>query len=96
MIKGIALRDVFTKAAKGIEKSVDLGEDIVQYDPGHAELPCATLRFLLRVRKGHLLTAFKVFVQGINQQGLIVESADNTAKIVIQYGINRRLYPIKQ
>ena len=40
MIKGIVLRDIFTKVAKGIEKSVDLGEVVVQYDSGHAELPC--------------------------------------------------------
>ena len=67
MIEGIVLRDVFTKVAERIEKSVDLGEVVAHYDPGNAELPCATLRFLLKVRKRRLLTAFKAFVQGINQ-----------------------------
>ena len=64
MMEGIVLRDVFTKVAKRIEKSVDLGEVIVQYDPAHDELPYATLRFLLKVRKRHLLTAFKFYQSG--------------------------------
>ena len=67
MIKGIVLRDVFTNVAKRVEKSGDLGEVVAHDDPGHAELPCATLRFLLKARKRHLLTAFKVSIQGINQ-----------------------------
>ena len=63
MIKGVLLRDVFLNVAKRVEKSVDLGEVVAHNDPGHAELPCATLRFLFKVRKRHLLTAFKVVFQ---------------------------------
>ena len=40
IIKGIVLRDVFTKIAKRIEKSVDVGEVVVGVSPD-------TLRFLV-------------------------------------------------
>ena len=45
----IVLRDVFTKIATWIEKFVACGDCAVQYDPGHAALPWAAVRFLLKV-----------------------------------------------
>ena len=45
----IVLRDVFTKIATWIEKFVACGDCVVQYDPGHAALPWAAVRFLLKV-----------------------------------------------
>ena len=48
-VKGIVLRDVFTKIAKWIEKFIEVGDVTVQYDPGHTALPWAALRFLLKV-----------------------------------------------
>ena len=47
-MKGIVLRDDFTQIAGEIEKSVNLGEVVSLYDLGHAELPCADLRFRSR------------------------------------------------
>ena len=49
-VKRVVLRDVFTKIAKWIEKFIEVGDIAVQYDPGHAALPWAALRFLLKVR----------------------------------------------
>ena len=49
-IKQVVLRDVFTKIARWIQKFIDVGDVTVQYDPGHAALPWAALRFLLKVR----------------------------------------------
>ena len=46
----IVLRDVFTKIATWIEKFVECGDCVVQYDPGHAALPWAAVRFLLMVK----------------------------------------------
>lgn len=48
-IKEVVLRDVFAKIAKWIEKFIEIGDVAVQYDPGHAALPWAALRFLLKV-----------------------------------------------
>ena len=45
----IVLRDVFTKIATWVEKFVACGDSAVQYDPGHAALPWAAVRFLLKV-----------------------------------------------
>lgn len=48
-IKEVVLRDVFAKIAKWIEKFIEIGDVAVQYDPGHAALPWAALRFLLKI-----------------------------------------------
>ena len=48
-VKKVVLRDVFTKIVKWIEKFVEMGDVAVQYDPGHAALPWAAIRFLLKV-----------------------------------------------
>ena len=45
----IILRDVFAKIAVWINKFVEVGDVAVQYDPGHAALPWAAVRFLLKV-----------------------------------------------
>ena len=46
----VVLRDVFTKIAVWINKFMVVGDIAVQYDPGHAALPWALIRFLLKVR----------------------------------------------
>ena len=46
----IVLRDVFTKIATWVEKFVACGDSAIQYDPGHAALPWAAVRFLLKVK----------------------------------------------
>ena len=45
----VVLRDVFAKIAFWVEKFVEVGDVAVQYDPGHAALPWALVRFLLKV-----------------------------------------------
>ena len=46
----VVLRDVFTKIAVWIDKFMVVGDMAVQYDPAHAALPWALIRFLLKVR----------------------------------------------
>ena len=46
----IVLRDVFAKIAIWVEKFVQVGDVAVSYDPGHAALPWAGIRLLLKVR----------------------------------------------
>lgn len=43
------VRDVFEKLSGWIDKFKDVGDVIVQYDPGHAALPWAAVRFCLQV-----------------------------------------------
>ena len=45
----LKLRDVFNKIAKWVEKFIEVGDIAVQYDPLHAALPWAALRFILKV-----------------------------------------------
>lgn len=45
----IVLRDVFSKISTWLQKLVDIGDVAVSYDPGHAALPWAGIRFLLKV-----------------------------------------------
>lgn len=45
----IIIRDIFVKLAIWIEKFKSIGDIVVQYDPIHASLPWAFVRFLLQV-----------------------------------------------
>jgi len=44
----VILRDLFEKMAKWVNKFKELGDVAVQYDPVHAALPWAVVRFLLQ------------------------------------------------
>lgn len=44
----IVLRDVFSKMAGWIEKFIAVGDTAVQYNPGHAALPWAAVKFVLQ------------------------------------------------
>jgi hypothetical protein len=43
------VRDLLEKVATWVNKFVQVGDTIVQYDPGHAALPWAALRLVLQV-----------------------------------------------
>lgn len=45
----VFVRDVLAKAAKWVNHFKDVGDIAVQYDPVHAALPWAGVRFLLNV-----------------------------------------------
>ena len=46
----IILYDVYEKMVKWVMKFKEIGDVATQYDPGHAALPWAAIRFLLQVR----------------------------------------------
>jgi hypothetical protein len=48
--KEIIIRDQLEKVAVWVKKFVEVGDAAAQYDPGHASLPWAGVRFLLQVR----------------------------------------------
>jgi len=45
----IIIRDVLEKIANWIDKFKSIGDQAVSYDPGHAALPWAGIRFILQV-----------------------------------------------
>ena len=47
--ESVHLYDVFEKMVKWVNKFKEVGDTIVQYDPGHAALPWAVIKFLLQV-----------------------------------------------
>ena len=46
----VILRDLFGKLVKWLQRFKEIGDTAVQYDPVHAALPWAGVRFLLEVR----------------------------------------------
>ena len=48
--RDIVLRDVFNKITDSINKFKEVGDMLVQYDPAHAAIPWAVVRFVLQVR----------------------------------------------
>ena len=46
----INLHDAFNRIADSINKFIQVGDTLVQYDPAHAALPWAGVRFVLQVR----------------------------------------------
>lgn len=47
----VVIRDVFEKIVRWIDTFKQIGDVAVQYDPAHASLPWAGIRFLLQVRQ---------------------------------------------
>ena len=45
----VILRDLFGKIANWLNRFKEIGDIVVQYDPSHAALPWAGVRFLLQV-----------------------------------------------
>lgn len=46
----VVLYDVYEKMVKWVTKFKEVGDIAMQYDPGHAALPWAAVRFFLQVR----------------------------------------------
>ena len=49
--KRIIVRDLADKLISWVSKFVAVGDTLIQYDPGHAAIPWAIIRFLLQVCK---------------------------------------------
>ncbi|KAK2667987.1 NWD NACHT-NTPase, N-terminal [Fusarium oxysporum f. sp. vasinfectum] len=60
----VSVRDVLTKIVKWVEHFVVIGDTVVQYDPGHAALPWAGVRFLLQIMIGDF-QAYKFMLESI-------------------------------
>ena len=52
----VILRDLFSKIVVWIDRFKQIGDIVVQYDPVHAALPWAGVRFLLQVYRSPILS----------------------------------------
>lgn len=77
----IVLRDIVTKIVVWIERFKQVGDTVVQYDPGHAALPWAGVRFILQVAIGDIL-----------KFDFVVEGAESIARMLGRYAIFEEIY----
>jgi hypothetical protein len=85
--ESVILMDLFAKVVKWIELFKQVGDAAIQYDPVHAALPWAGVRFLLQVCiLGEIgrrrLRPIKVAVNNITTFAFVTESATKMAEII--------------
>ena len=89
------LRDVFCKVSTWLQKFVEIGDVAVSYDPGHAALPWAGIRFLLKVCTiiGFSSQAERpqVGIQDVQQYAAVTEGVERMMKIIVRFCIVERL-----
>ncbi|KFA71872.1 hypothetical protein S40288_07723, partial [Stachybotrys chartarum IBT 40288] len=77
----VILRDVFEKLVKWIDIFKEIGDIAVQYDPFHAALPWAGIRFLLQTA-----------VNDHAKFGEVLEGVSWVAELICRYAVVERLY----
>ena len=93
----VILRDLFGKIVKWINIFKQIGDNAVQYDPVHATLPWAAVRFLLQVNTPLLGLLFvanarQIAVNDINQFAFVVENMTAIAQLIARYALFENLY----
>lgn len=77
----VVLRDIFNKMVVWINMFKAVGDLVVQYDPGHAALPWAGVRFILQVAVGDIV-----------KFDFLVEGAESMARMIGRYAIFEDIY----
>ncbi|TGO38147.1 hypothetical protein BHYA_0081g00430 [Botrytis hyacinthi] len=77
----IIIRDIFVKLVIWMEKFKSIGDIVVQYDPIHASLPWAVVRFLLQAA-----------VSDIHSNGAILEGMEIVVNLLARYEIVEHLH----
>ena len=77
----IVLRDIFTKMVVWIDMFKQIGDVVVQYEPGHAALPWAGVRFIIQIAVGDIV-----------KFGFVVEGAESIARMIGRYAIFEDIY----
>ncbi|KAF3915464.1 hypothetical protein ABW21_db0201142 [Orbilia brochopaga] len=77
----IVIRDVTEKIIVWIKKFKEVGDTIVQYDPGHAALPWAGVRFLLQVT-----------IQDVENRANVLIGIEKVSKIISRCSAMELLY----
>jgi len=60
----IVLADLYGKMVKWIQKFIAVGDNAIQFDPVHAALPWAAVRFILQVRTSFSFRAWRALYKG--------------------------------
>lgn len=79
--KELVIRDLCAKIASYVKKFMEVVDVAVQYDPVHAALPWAGVRFLLQLS----FSAFEAF-------GAIVEGLEKATELIARCGILEALF----
>ena len=82
--KKIIIRDLLRKVAHWIELFKTVGDQVVQYDPGHAALPWAGARFLLQIA-----------INDFGKFDFVVQGAERIARMTARYRIIEQIYANK-
>ncbi|KAI2482638.1 Arp Ankyrin repeat protein [Pyrenophora tritici-repentis] len=77
----VIVRDVLGKIIRWVDTFKQVGDAAVQYDPGHASLPWAGIRFLLQVA-----------VNDIAKYGSVVEDLARVAELICRFALIEQLY----
>lgn len=77
----IIIRDLFSKIAGWIVRFREIGDVVVQYDPAHAALPWAGVRFLLQIA-----------VSDMVKFGFVIEGAEVIARMISRYALFEDIY----
>lgn len=92
----VILRDLFSKIAVWIDRFKEVGDIVVQFDPVHAALPWAGVRFLLQVRRSpSFLTQLKpgqAAVSDINIFAFVVEGAETVSRCISRFATFEQIY----
>jgi hypothetical protein len=70
----VILRDIFEKMIKWVNKFKEVGDVAIQYDPGHAALPWAGVRFFLQVSDHNETSTSTLIIPSIRLQSMILKS----------------------
>ncbi|OCK95346.1 uncharacterized protein K441DRAFT_557014, partial [Cenococcum geophilum 1.58] len=79
--RNIILRDIIEKVAIWVRKFIAVGDTLMQYDPGHAALPWAAIRFFLQVT-----------VNDVQIYGTMLQSIELISNLLARCAIMERLY----
>ena len=77
----IVLRDIFNKMVVWINMFKQIGDTVMQYDPGHAALPWAGVRFILQVAVGDIV-----------KFDFVVDGTESIARMLGRYAIFEDIY----
>jgi hypothetical protein len=94
--KEVIMRDVAGKIIFWLNKFKEVGDVAVNFDPVHASLPWAGVRFLLQVCRtsveGSLLTCAKAAIAEHEQNGYLITAAEKLSCLISRGAIHERLY----
>ncbi|KAF4540742.1 uncharacterized protein LTHEOB_684 [Lasiodiplodia theobromae] len=77
----VFLHDIFAKVARWVKKFVEVGDVAVQYDPAHAALPWAAVRFILQAS-----------INDIQRQAAVLEIVEDVARTIPLGAVHECLY----